>query len=271
MNGKVTRRGIWMGTDADRTKELPDCEPFSGTSKYHCVWGDTECKNAFFRRFSCYCKPCYEDLVSGGDFQKCLTLPKKPTAPERQADAAAYAGKLKEGSWVAVDCTGGTDVHGFWLAQCIAKPYKASADINAPVGMKDIKKGWPVVDVQWWERYDDDDDDTLFQREGIDDTVHMESLIAVDAPLRRCLGIPAPAGQWTGRLLQTTCATTLAALIKYAHLPGFYQIPTGWPPCNPTAPSTNKQLLSSPTRRAYQLTVHIHIHIILIVDRRRTS
>ena len=73
MNGKVTRRGIWMGTDADRTKELPDCEPFSGTSKYHCVWGDTECKNAFFRRFSCYCKPCYEDLVSGGDFQKCLT------------------------------------------------------------------------------------------------------------------------------------------------------------------------------------------------------
>ena len=52
MNGKVTRRGIWMGTDADRTKELPDCEPFSGTSKYHCVWGDTECKNAFFRRFS---------------------------------------------------------------------------------------------------------------------------------------------------------------------------------------------------------------------------
>ena len=118
--------------------------------------------------------------------------------------------------------------------------------------MKDIKKGWPVVDIQWWERYDDDDDDTLFQREGIDDTVHMESLIAVDAPLRRCLGIPAPAGQWTGRLLQTTCATTLAALIKYAHLPGFYQIPTSWPPCNPTAPSTNKQLLSSPTRRAYQ-------------------
>lgn len=136
-------------------------------------------------------------------------LPKKPTAPERQADAAAYAGKLKEGSWVAVDCTGGTDVHGFWLAQCIAKPYKASADINAPVGMKDIKKGWPVVDIQWWERYDDDDDDdTLFQREGIDDTVHMESLIAVDAPLRRCLGIPAPAGQWTGRLSQTTCVTT---------------------------------------------------------------
>ena len=81
------------------------------------AWGDTECKNAFFRRFSCYCKPCYEDLVSGGDFQKCLTrcgvykggaycndpikqpiLPKKPTAPERQADAAAYAGKLKEGA-----------------------------------------------------------------------------------------------------------------------------------------------------------------------------
>ena len=152
---------------------------------------------------------------------------------------------------MAVDCTGGTDVHGFWLAQCIAKPYKASADINAPVGMKDIKKGWPVVDIQWWERYDNDDDDTLFQREGIDDTVHMESLIAVDAPLRRCLGIPAPAGQWTGRLLQTTCATTLAALIKYAHLPGFYQIPS-WPPCNPTAPSTNKQLLSSPTRRACQ-------------------
>ena len=119
--------------------------------------------------------------------------------------------------------------------------------------MKDIKKGWPVVDIQWWERYDDDDDDTLFQREGIDDTVHMESLIAVDAPLRRCLGIPAPAGQWTGRLLQTTCATTLAALIKYAHLPGFYQIPS-WPPCNPTAPSTNKQLLSSPTRRAYQFS-----------------
>ena len=52
--------------------------------------------------------------------------------------------------------------------------------------------------------------------------------------------------------LHTIAWPPLAALIKYAHLPGFYQIPTGWPPYNPTAPSTNKQLLSSPTQRAYQ-------------------
>ena len=52
--------------------------------------------------------------------------------------------------------------------------------------------------------------------------------------------------------LHTIAWPPLAALIKYAHLPGFYQIPTSWPPCNPTAPSTNKKLLSSPTRRAYQ-------------------
>ena len=192
-----------MGADADRAEALPDCEPFDGSSKYHSVWGDADCKNAYFLRFSCYCEPCYKNLACGGDFKGCKTrtkvgvykngaycndpikmpiLPKKPSAAARRTDAKAYSDTLKKDSWVAVDCTGGEDVHGFWLAQCTEKPYKATADITAPVGMKDIKKGWAVVDVEWWARYDDDDD-TLFKLEGIADTVHTESLIVVDAPL----------------------------------------------------------------------------------------
>ena len=50
---------------------------------------------------------------------------------------------------------------------------------------------------------------------------------------------------------------------KITHLPGFYQIPTGWPPYNPTAPSTNKQLLSSPTRRAYQFILNEYMYACL--------
>ena len=38
------------------------------------------------------------------------------------------------------------------------------------------------------------------------------------------------------------------ASVKYIHVPKYYHI-SSWPPCVPTAPSTNKQLLSSPTRR----------------------
>ena len=41
------------------------------------------------------------------------------------------------------------------------------------------------------------------------------------------------------------------ASVKYIHVPKYYHI-SSWPPCVPTAPSTNKQLLSSPPRRAYQ-------------------
>ena len=124
----------------------------------------------------------YKDGAYCNDPIKEPVLPKKPTAAGRLADAAAYSKTLKGDSWVAVDCSGGEDVHGFWLAQCISAPYEASADIDSPVGMKDIKKGWPVVDVEWWARYNDDDD-TLFQLEGIKDTVHTESLIVVDALL----------------------------------------------------------------------------------------
>ena len=40
------------------------------------------------------------------------------------------------------------------------------------------------------------------------------------------------------------------ASVKYIHVPKYYHI-SSWPPCVPTAPSTNKQLLSSPPRRAY--------------------
>ena len=47
------------------------------------------------------------------------------------------------------------------------------------------------------------------------------------------------------------------ASVKYIHVPKYYRVPkyyhiSSWPPCVPTAPSTNKQLLSSPPRRAYQ-------------------
>ena len=45
------------------------------------------------------------------------------------------------------------------------------------------------------------------------------------------------------------------ASVKYIHVPKYYHISllvSSWPPCVPTAPSTNKQLLSSPPRRAYQ-------------------
>ena len=44
------------------------------------------------------------------------------------------------------------------------------------------------------------------------------------------------------------------ASVKYIHVPKYYHI-SSWPPCVPTAPSTNKQLLSSPPRRAYQFSV----------------
>ena len=81
------------------------------------MWGDAECKNASFRRFSCYCKPCYADLVHGGDFQKCETrakvgvykagaycndpikepiLPKKPTAPEATWRAVANVQRRRQ-------------------------------------------------------------------------------------------------------------------------------------------------------------------------------
>ena len=45
------------------------------------------------------------------------------------------------------------------------------------------------------------------------------------------------------------------ASVKYIHVPKYYHI-SSWPPCVPTAPSTNKQLLSSPPRRAYQCWVN---------------
>ena len=161
---------------------------------------------AHFRRFSCYCKPCYA-AISGDtlDFSKCETRmkvgvwnattssycndpitfpvePKPPTAAERRASAAEYSGTLKAGSWAAVDCTGGDDIFGFWLCKCIGKPYKATADVEAPEGMKDIKKDTPVIDVEWYTRFDERNP-RHFKLEGIKDTVHTESLIVVSTAL----------------------------------------------------------------------------------------
>ena len=89
---------------------------------------------------------------------------------------------LTADSWVAIDCADADPDHNWWLAKARGTPYAATADVLTPDCSANIKKGYPVLDIDYYERYDPSDS-CLFKPEKLADTVHLESLFAVQAAL----------------------------------------------------------------------------------------
>lgn len=210
LDGKVTRVGMWSGPElaaeapAMPTRaNMPDCEPFDGTMGYHSargVGGTDAGKYIFFRRFSCFCMKCREGKYNDCDtadkvgiwdgtaysnaWVKEAVKAKQPEPAERVESAEKYCSALKEGSWVAIDCgaDGDDDGHTFWLAKAKGPLFAAVGDVETGAGAMNIKEGYPVVDVQYYDRYDPVQP-LLFKDERLPDTVHAESVIAVKEPL----------------------------------------------------------------------------------------
>jgi hypothetical protein len=205
----ATRVGMWDGDELAATfqalggpsrEQMPDCEPFPGSDAMHSVRGSAECKGAWFRRFSCWCAPCkrknYAECTTRqllgiwneeqqsyiNDWVYLPLVPKQPTAQDRIKSADEYASGLDKDSWVVIDCSDSDDDHGWWLALVLGKAYKATAEVQTADGAMNIKEGYPVLDVAYFERYDPADSN-LFKPENLKDTVHTESLIVVDTAI----------------------------------------------------------------------------------------
>ena len=177
-----------------------DCEPFPDSDTFHSCRGTEECNCAWCRRHSWFCPKCKQrkygechsstslgfwDEAVGSYNNDCIwlpLLPKQRTAPERAVTAEAYGSTLTADSWVAIDCADADPDHTWRLAKARGTPYAATADVVTPDGSASIKKGYPVLDFDFYECYDPYDS-CLFKPHQLADTVHLESLITVQVTI----------------------------------------------------------------------------------------